>query len=126
MARNLMITGAALAASALAAPVAAQSVDDDVRCLLAANVFARGEKDPGKRQLSMAASVFYLGRLDARISNEQLKNAVAAQAKTMPASSLSPIMTTCAKRLIQKGVAIRTFTAGANGPTPPPPPAKKK
>jgi hypothetical protein len=124
MARKFVMTGMALAAFALAAPVAAQSVDDDVRCLLAANVFARAEKDPGKRQLSMAASVFYLGRLDARISNEQLKNAVTAQAKTMPASSLGPIMNNCAKRLTQKGVAVRAFATGSNPPAPPP--AKKK
>jgi len=40
MARKFVMIGAALAALAFAAPVAAQSVDEDVRCLLAANVFA--------------------------------------------------------------------------------------
>ena len=125
MARNLVILGAALAAMAIAAPVAAQTVDSDVRCLLAANVFARAEKDPGKRQLSMAASVFYLGRLDARISNEQLKTAVQSAAKSMPASSLGPTMTSCAKRLTDKGLAMRAFAVGPNGAAPPPPPAKK-
>lgn len=122
-----MMVGAALAAFAVAAPVAAQGVEDDVRCLLAANVFARAEKDAAKRQISMAASVFYLGRLDARISNEQLKAAVQAQAKAMPASSLGPIMTACVKRLTDKGVAMRAFNAGPGGVTPPPsPPAPKK
>jgi len=122
-----MMTGAVMAAFAVAAPVAAQSVDTDVRCLLAANVFARAEKDAAKRQISMAASVFYLGRLDARISNEQLKTAVQAQAKSMPASSLGPTMTACVKRLTDKGVAMRAFTAGPAGASPPPnPPAPKK
>jgi hypothetical protein len=72
MTRKLLTIGATVAALAFAAPVAAQSVNDDVRCLLAANVFARAEKDQAKRQLSASASIFYLGRLDARISNEQL------------------------------------------------------
>jgi hypothetical protein len=125
MARKFVILGAALAAMATAAPVAAQTVDSDVRCLLAANVFARAEKDPAKRQLSMAASVFYLGRLDARISNEQLKGAVQSAAKSMPASSLGPTMTACAKRLTDKGLAMRAFAVGPNGAPPPAPPAKK-
>jgi len=77
----------------------------------------------------MAASVFYLGRLDARISNEQLKTAVQAQAKTMPASSLGPTMTNCAKHLTQKGLAMRAFAVGPNGGTQPaakPPAAPNK
>jgi len=126
MARKLVTIGAGLAALAFAAPAVAQSVDEDVRCLLAANVFARAEKDPAKRQLSMAASVFYLGRLDARISNDQLKTAVQTQAKTMPASSLGPTMTNCAKHLTEKGLAMRAFGAGPNAPAQRPPAPKKK
>jgi hypothetical protein len=113
-----------IVAASFAAPLAAQSVDEDVRCLLASNVFARGEKDPGKKQLAMAASVFYLGRLDARISTMQLKTAVAAQSKTMTAASLGPTMTACAKRLRDKGVALQA--AGGRAPVPPPAPAKAK
>lgn len=120
MARKYLMIGAALAGAACAAPAATQTVDSDVRCLLASNVFARGEKDPAKRQISMAASVFYLGRLDARISNEQLKTAVQAQAKTMPAASLGPTMTACVKRLTDKGVAMRNFAVGPNGTAPAP------
>lgn len=130
MARKLVMIGAALAGMTAAVPAMAQaqSVDGDVRCLLAANVFARAEKDPAKRQISMAASVFYLGRLDARISNEQLKTAVQAQAKTMPAASLGPTMTACVKRLTDKGVAMRAFATGPGGAVPPaaPKPAPKK
>ena len=126
MMRKIMMVGAVMAAVAAGAPVAAQSVDSDVRCLLASNVFARAEKDAAKRQISMAASVFYLGRLDARISNEQLKTAVQAQAKSMPASSLGPTMTACVKHLTDKGVAMRAFTAGPAGAQPSNPPAPKK
>lgn len=125
MTRKLVAIGTGLAVIAIAAPVAAQQTDKDVRCLLAANVFARMEKDPAKRQIAMAASIFYLGRLDAQISNEQLKKAVTAQAKAMPASILGSIMTECTKRLGQKGVAIGAFAAGPNNKPVPTPPAPK-
>jgi len=114
------ITTSILAAG-LAAPAIAQSVDADVNCLLASNVFARAEKDPAKKQLAMAASVFYLGRLDARISTIQLKTAVAGLSKSMTAASLGPTMTACAARLRDKGVALQA----AGGP-PPAAPAKPK
>lgn len=122
MARAGKIIGAALLTAMLAAPVAAQTVDDDVRCLLASNLFTRAEKDPAKRQLAMAASAFYLGRLDARISNDQLKTAVSAQAKAMTAASVGPIMNNCARRLQVKGLALRALDTNQA----PLPPAKKK
>ena len=123
MARKFVMIGAALAAFGLAAPVAAQSVDDDVRCLLASNVFARVEKDAARRQIATAAQVFYLGRLDARISTAQLKTAMQAQAKTMQAATLGPVMDGCAKRLAAKGVAMQGFSVGPKAPAAPP--AKK-
>lgn len=132
MARRISGIGVALAAIGLAAiglaaPVAAQSVDDDVRCLLASNFFARTEKVAEKRQLAGAASAFYLGRLDARISNDQLKNMVLAQAKTMTGTSVAPLMNNCAKRLAQKGVALRAIAPPPpNAPQPPRAPAKPK
>ena len=114
MARYLMAIGAALATFGTAAPVLVQSVDNDVRCLLAANVFARQEKEPAKKQLAVAASLFYLGRLDARMSIERLKAAMLVQAKAMPASSLGPTMTACAKHLLELNVPA----AGQPAPAP--------
>ena len=125
MAARITAIGVALAAIGITTPVLAQSIDSDVRCLLAANVFARQAKDPTRKQIAAAASVFYLGRLDARISNEQLKTAVVAQAKTMPAASLGPTMNDCAKHLQQKGLALNALTV--QGPAQPPAaPAKPK
>ena len=123
MARRMMTMGAVLAASALAAPLAAQSVEEDVRCLLSANVFARNEKDPTKQRIAQSASVFYLGRLDARISTVQLKSAIMTQAKAMQTSALGPTMTGCAKRMVEKGVALQALNVA---PGAPPSPAKPK
>jgi len=122
MARRIIGIGVALAAMGLAAPVAAQSVDDDVRCLLASNFFAKTEKDPQKKQLAVTAAAFYLGRLDTRISNAQLKNAALAQAKTLTGTSVSPLMNTCAKRVVLKDAALR----GTAPPPAAPQPAKPK
>ena len=125
MARLVLGIGVAFLAAGLAAPVAAQSVDDDVRCLLASNFFARAEKNPQQKQIAMASAAFYLGRLDARISNEQLNGAAMAQAKTMTKDSLGPTMNGCAKRLIQKGIAQHNLGA-SSPPGKPAPPAKPK
>ncbi len=127
MARFVLGIGVTLAAAGLAAPVSAQSVDDDVRCLLASNYFAHAATDPQQQKIAQASAAFYLGRLDARISNQQLVSGEMAQAKTMTKDSLGPIMNNCAKRLIQKGIAQRALS----GPPPsaagkPAPAAKPK
>jgi len=119
MARNLVMIGAAVAAFAIASPIAAQSVDDDARCLLVSNAFARADKDPGKRQFSAVASVFFLGRLDARLSSAQIQAAVKKQASTMIAASFAPTMNACAQR------ALKAMRVGP-GNAAPAPPAKPK
>ena len=127
MARKLVIVGAALAMAGIAAPVTAQSVDDDVRCLLASNFFGHAAKDPQQQKIAQAAAAFYLGRLDARISTQQLVSAEIAQAKTMTKDSLGPTMNNCAKRLIQKGIAQRALAGPPpSAPGKPAPPAKPK
>jgi hypothetical protein len=127
MARRIIGIGVALAAMGLATPVAAQSVDDDVRCLLASNFFAKTEKDPQKKQLAVSAAAFYLGRLDVRMSNDQLKNAALAQAKTLTGTSVSPLMNNCAKRVVLKDAALRGTGPKPGAPQPAAPqPAKPK
>lgn len=124
MTRRSLGIGTALAAITLAAPLAAQSIDSDVRCLLASNVFVQRGQDPTKKQLFLAAQAFYLGRLDARISNDQLNTAMQAQAKVMTFGSLPATMKDCVKRLAQKGMALRAF--GGPPPSAPPQPRNPK
>lgn len=112
MATRLISMGAALLAVGLAAPLAAQSVDEDVRCLLVSNAFARTEKDPAKNQIAKISAAFYLGRLDMRMPSTQLKGALLAQAKAMTPAAVAPVMNGCVRRLLQK--------SGAMGPANPP------
>lgn len=81
-----------------AAPAAAQSVDQDVRCLLLGNFFTKTEKDPAKRQLAQAASLYYLGRLDGRVSAAALRAQVQAQGSALRTQNVGVLMTACARQ----------------------------
>jgi hypothetical protein len=98
-----------------ASPADAQSTNEDVKCLLASNVFVKAEKDPGKRQVAVLSSFFYLGRVDARLAGAQLGAAMKAQAPTITPQTAGPIMTACAKRLQSAGMAVQTIGNGLNG-----------
>ncbi|WP_442679049.1 hypothetical protein ACSBM8_16330 [Sphingomonas sp. ASY06-1R] len=115
---------AALAAM-IAAPIAAQTVDQDVKCAVASNFFMKEEKDPGGQQLAKAASFYYLGRLDTRLSVQQLNSALLAQGRTMKTAELAPTMTTCAARLANKVKALQASAGPAPKPAAPKAPAPK-
>ena len=110
----------ALALALAGAPAAAQTADDDVKCLLASNLFTRAEKDPAKNKVAVLASYFYLGRVDARLSGQQLAAALQKQAGALTPQTAGPIMTACAKRLQGAGMAIQAVGKGLSG-TPPQP-----
>ena len=100
-------------AAALAALVglagAAHAADEDVRCLLASNLFVKAEQDPAKRQVAMMAAYFYLGRADGRLSAVQLVTALKAEALALNATNAGPTMTACAKRVQSAGAAIQVM-----------------
>lgn len=102
------ILGAVLAAGATAA--SAQSAAQDVRCLVAGNIFSKAEKDPAKRQVASVATFFYLGRVDARMSGAELKAALAAQAKSVTAQSVGPLMTSCVKSMQGKMAVLQAVS----------------
>ena len=89
----------------------AQSTSEDVRCLLASNVFAKAEKDPGKQKTAVAAHFFYLGRIDGKLTPAQLKAEFLAQGKTLDPASLGTTMTACAVRLRDRSAAVETIGA---------------
>lgn len=110
MARHITGIGVVLVAIAAAAPAAAQNIDSDARCMLASNYFVRQETVPARKQLAFASQLFYLGRLDARISTKQLADTLQAQAKLMTKDSISATMNDCVKRLQQKDMALKALT----------------
>jgi len=77
----LPVAAAALCLTGMVAPAWAQTPDQDVRCLLASNVFATQEKDATKKQIAQTAALFYMGRLDARLSIAELKSRILTEAR---------------------------------------------
>lgn len=105
--RNAIVAAAAMMMTT--APTAAQAPADDMKCMLASNLFVKAEKDASKRQVAVLASYYYLGRVDARMSGAQLSAAMKAQAPSITPQTAGPIMTACAKRLQSAGMAIQTI-----------------
>lgn len=101
------------------APAVAQTPDQDVRCVMAGNVFGATEKDPVRKQLALATSLFFAGRVDARLSPAQMKAAVAVQGKALTTANAPAVMTECARQFQAKERAMRTIgqeVAGAQAP----------
>lgn len=105
----LKLAAPALVAAALAAQATAQNADQDVRCLMASNTFARVEKDAGKQRAAAESLVFYLGRLDGRVTPAQLKARLLAQGKQLTPATLGPIMDACVRRLGQSQAALQAI-----------------
>lgn len=99
----------------------ARAADEDVRCLLASNIFAKAEQEPAKRQIAMLSAYFYLGRIDARMHGNALAAALKAEAGTLTAETVGATMTACAKKVQSAGTAIRLMGQGLQkSPSPKP------
>jgi hypothetical protein len=96
----------AAAGLALPMPVAAQSATDDVRCLLASNVFAAGGNDAAHKQLAATIGLFFLGRVDARLTQDQLRAEVLTQGKALTGKNVGDVMNGCVQRFQAKQRAM--------------------
>jgi hypothetical protein len=105
---RVAFAAAGMALALTNAPAAAQTTNDDVKCLLASNLFVKAEKDPGKHEVAVLTSYYYLGRVDARLAGAQLSAALKAQAPTITAENAGATMTACAKRVQSATMAIQT------------------
>ena len=97
-----------IAAMAVSAPAGAQTVTDEVRCVLLSNAFAAGSKDPHARQVGASVGSYFMGRLEARQSS-QVKAAMAGQNKQMPANQAVSAMNACAARATQAEARLRAL-----------------
>jgi hypothetical protein len=93
---KLTIFAAGLLSLAIAAPVSAQSVPDDMRCFVLSNFFAKSDKDPKRRMLAAESTIFYLGRLDGRADSRAIVSGLHSQ---IDPKSAGPLMTACAQHL---------------------------
>lgn len=111
-----------------AAPVGAQAIDADIKCMLAADVFARNEKDPGRKQIAVVSGLFFFGRIDGRLAAPQIKAQLVAAQHTLKQTDLPAIMNDCVKRFQARNVALQQIGKSITPPAPPagaPAPAPK-
>jgi hypothetical protein len=102
-----------VALSALGSPASAQ-VGNDVKCLLASNLFANSAKDPKVRVSAEANRFFYLGRIYGRLNATQLKTQMLAQQKSITKSNAGQIMNACASQMAAGVKLVQTVTQGLN------------
>ena len=93
-----LISACAMLACMIPVAATAQTVNDDVRCLLLSASFARVAKDENTRRGAAMTGAFYLGRVDGRISKPALAAAIRAQGKGLPAKEAAAAMQACAAR----------------------------
>jgi len=110
MSRRTLTLVAALAATTAALPAQAQSSDQTVKCLLAANIFTKVENDPAKKQGAVGALFFYMGRLGANVAPAQLKAQIVAQGKTLNQQNLGPTMNECVKQIAARQQMMQTIS----------------
>jgi hypothetical protein len=91
----------------LALPASAQTVPEDVRCLMLSNLFAKAAANDQAKQLAGKSLAFYLGRLDGRATPEALAAAMRAQAPTIDPKGAGPAMNACAARLARAEQSVQ-------------------
>ena len=114
-----MITGTlAAGALTLASAASAQPVDPDLRCFALSNAFASLEKDPLKKQLAVASTFFFLGRIDGKLSPAQIIAQLSSPAASLKQAEAGPLMNACAKRVQEAQRALMTTGRAVPAPQP--------
>lgn len=100
----------AVAAVALLAGTAAhaQSVND-VRCLLASNLFSMAGKEEKARKLADSNKFFYLGRVSARLTAQQIRAQMMTEGKAITAANAGKVMVACAGQMRKAGVEVEAI-----------------
>ena len=86
------------AALAGVTPAHAQAVND-VRCLMASNLYAKASKDPKQKLAAEATRLYYVGRIHGRLNATQLKAQLIAQQKTINPKNAGEVMNSCARQM---------------------------
>jgi hypothetical protein len=103
---RLAFCGVLVSALLLGIPGSAQSVDEDVRCLSLGTAFQGSAKEAAAKQAASAATLYFLGRVSARVPPGELKNRYLVQATGLKAESAGPMMNVCFKQMQAQGRAV--------------------
>lgn len=107
--RNLrVIVLVAITTIAIPCSASAQTVTDEVRCVLLSNALAAGSTNAHSRQVGASVGSYFMGRLDSR-QPAQIKAAMAGQNKRLPASQAASLMNACATRASRAEASLRAL-----------------
>lgn len=90
---------AILAVIGLAAPASAQTVPDDVRCLLLSNATSKVASDDRAKAIASEALLFFVGRVDGRASDPVIINTMREQVPTIDPKKAGTEMNACVARV---------------------------
>lgn len=104
-----LVIAAAQPAAKPAFPAATKTAPaTTLNCLLASNVFAQREADQQRKDLAHQTLLFYLGRLDPRMSAPQLKSALKQTADGLRGVNAPVLMNQCLVELRAKASMLET------------------
>lgn len=103
-----IIAVAACLATAMPGVVQAQTVNDEVSCVLLSNAMASQSNNPRGKQVGAAVGAYFMGRLDAR-PPAQVKTAIAAQKRRMTAAAAAKSMNACVARATRSELRLRAL-----------------
>lgn len=97
----------------LAWPATAQTVPQDVRCLLLSNAFGQAGTDDRAKQMARQSLIFYLGRLDGRAEAQAITAAVRTEGPAIDPKKASDEMNGCVARMERTQQMIQTAVRAA-------------
>ena len=106
---------AGCAAAIVAAPAQSQSTAD-VRCLILSNAFAKAGGTAQMKRAAEFSALYYLGRIDTRLNDAQLRAAVTEQQKNIKLASAGTEMQACARRVQASTRRLQNNAAPATSP----------
>jgi hypothetical protein len=102
------IPAALLGLAALIGPAhAAAPLDDDVRCFILSNAFAKSATDPKARAAAAASLTFYLGRLDGRAPPASVAQVISRVGKGIDPKTAGVQMGACTQRMARSEQSIQ-------------------
>lgn len=111
---RLFCAALALGAAFVATPAAAQS-NPDVRCFILSNKYAQAGGSSQAKAAGQMGFLYFLGRIDGRLSDAQLRAAVARESASLnqrPAAAPAE-MARCAQQVQAAGKKIQSFSTAA-------------
>ena len=97
MLRNIFLVAAS--SCVLVSTAGSAQSTDDVRCLMLSNAFAQGGSTPEAKKAAQSGGLFFLGRIDGRWTDVQLRAAIAQHQKTLKVDKAGPEMQACLRRV---------------------------